>query len=130
VGEADADTLRRSYQALNDGDLDAALEALHTDVIWHESSELPGGDEFRGREAVREFLHDFLAEWKHFHQEIEEIVVEGDRAAVLIHLTAVGRASGIEADTRYGHVWTMRSGKGIRVDGFRDREAALRSVGS
>jgi ketosteroid isomerase-like protein len=130
VSETDPDTLRRSYRALNEGDLDVALEALHDDAVWHESPELPGGDEFRGREAVREFLHDFLAEWKHFHQEIDEIVVAGDRVAVLIHLTAVGRASGIEADTRYGHVWTMRSGKGIRVDGYRNREAALRSLDS
>ena len=29
-----------------------------------------------------------------------------------------------------GEVWTMRGGKGIRVDGYRDREAALRSLGS
>jgi ketosteroid isomerase-like protein len=130
VSDAGPDTLRRSYEALNEGDLDAALEALDDDAVWHESPELPGGDEFRGREAVRGFLQDFLAEWKQFHQEIEEIVISGDRVAVLIHLTAVGRGSGVEADTRYGHVWTMRSGKGIRVDGYRDREAALRSLGS
>jgi ketosteroid isomerase-like protein len=130
VSETDPDRLRRSYQALNEGDLDAALEALHPDAVWHESPELPGGDEFHGREAVRGFLQDFLAEWKQFHQEIEEIAVAGDRVAVLIHLSAVGRVSGIEADTRYGHVWTMRGGKGIRVDGYRDQEAALRSLGS
>ena len=130
MSDSDPDTLRRSYQALNEGDLDAALEALDADAVWHESPELPGGDEFRGREAVRGFLQDFLAEWKQFHQEVEEIVVAGDRVAVLIHLTAVGRGSGVEADTHYGHVWTMRGGKGIRVDGYRDREAALRSLGS
>lgn len=130
MSETDPDALRRSYQALNEGDLDGALEALHADAVWHESQELPGGAEFRGRDAVREFLHDFLAEWKHFHQEIENIAVAGDRAAVLIHLTAVGRGSGIKADTRYGHVWTMRGGKGVRVDGYRDQEAALRSLDS
>jgi ketosteroid isomerase-like protein len=130
VSETDSDTLRHSYRSLNEGDLDAALEALHADAVWHESRELPRGDEVRGREAVRGFRQDFLAEWKQFHQEVEETVVAGDRIAVLIHLTAVGRGSGVEADTRYGHVWTMRDGKGIRVDGFRDQEAARRSLGS
>jgi ketosteroid isomerase-like protein len=130
VSDTDSNTLRHSYRALNEGDLDAALEALHADAVWHESRELPGGDEFRGREAVRGFLQDFLAEWQQFHQEIEEIVEAGDRIAVLIHLTAVGRGSGVQADTRYGHVWTMRGGKGIRVDGYRDQQAALRSLGS
>lgn len=124
------DTLRRSYEALNAGDVDAALEALAPDAVWRESPELPGGDEFRGREALRGFLGDFLAEWREFHQEIENVVPAGDRIAVLIHLIAVGRGSGIEADTRYAHVWTMRDGKGIRVEGHRDQEAALRSLDS
>jgi uncharacterized protein len=130
VSETDVDTLRRSYEALNEGDLDAALEALDPDAVWRESPELPGGDEFRGREALRGFLGDFLAEWREFHQEIENVVPAGDRIAVLIHLVAVGRGSGIEADTRYAHVWTMRDGKGIRVEGHRDQEAALRSLDS
>ena len=124
------DTLRRSYEALNEGDVDAALEALAPDAVWRESPELPGGDEFRGREALRGFLGDFLAEWREFHQEIENVVPAGNRIAVLIHLIAVGRGSGIEADTRYAHVWTMRDGKGIRVEGHRDQEAALRSLDS
>jgi uncharacterized protein len=130
VSETDVDTLRRSYEALNEGELDGALEALAPDAVWRESPELPGGDEFRGREALRGFLGDFLAEWREFHQEIEKVVPAGDRIAVLIHLIAVGRGSGIEADTRYAHVWTMRDGKGIRVEGHRDQEAALRSLDS
>jgi uncharacterized protein len=130
VSETDVDTLRRSYEALNEGDVDAALEALAPDAVWRESPELPGGDEFRGREALRGFLGDFLAEWREFHQEIENVVPAGDRIAVLIHLIAVGRGSGIEADTRYAHVWTMSDGKGIRVEGHRDQEAALRSLDS
>jgi uncharacterized protein len=130
VSETDVDTLRRSYEALNEGDVDAALEALAPDAVWRESPELPGGDEFRGREALRGFLGDFLAEWREFHQEIENVVPAGNRIAVLIHLIAVGRGSGIEADTRYAHVWTMRDGKGIRVEGHRDQETALRSLDS
>jgi ketosteroid isomerase-like protein len=128
VGETDIDTLRGSYAALNEGDVDGALEALDAEAVWYESPELPGGDEFHGREALRRFLQDFLAEWRQFHQEIEDVVVAGDRVAVLIHLKAVGRISGIEADTRYAHVWTMRNGKGITVEGYRDQEAARRSL--
>ena len=128
MSEGDIDVIRGSYDALNEGDVEAALEALDSDAIWYESPELPGGDEFHGRDALREFLQDFLAEWGRFHQEIEDVVVAGDRVAVLIHLTAVGRLSGVEADTRYAHVWTMRNRRGITVEGFRDQEAARRSL--
>jgi ketosteroid isomerase-like protein len=112
VSEADAETLRRSYEALNRGDAKTALEALDPGGVWRESPELPGGTELRGRDAVLDFLEDFLAQWREFRQEIDDTVVAGDRVAVLIHLTAVGRASGIEVDTRYAHVRTMRGARG------------------
>jgi uncharacterized protein len=128
VSEADAATLRRSYEALNRGDARAALEALDPDAVWRESPELPGATELRGRKAVLGFLEDYLAEWREFRQEIEDTVVSGERVAVLIHLRATGRASGIEVDTRYAHVWTMREGKGVEVDAYRDPEIALREL--
>jgi ketosteroid isomerase-like protein len=128
VSEADAETVRRSYEALNQGDVDAALEALDAEAVWRDSAELPGGGEFHGREALGRFLGDFLAEWRDFHQEIEDLVVARDRVGLVIHLTAVGRSSGIAVDTRYGHVWSMRDGRGVRVDAYRDPAAALREL--
>ena len=128
MSEADVETVRRSYDALNEGDVDAALEALDPDAVWRDSPELPGGGEFRGLEALGRFLGDFLAEWRDFHQEIEDAVLAGDRVAVVIHLSAVGRSSGIAVDTRYAHVWTMRDGRGVRVDAYRTPEAGLREL--
>ena len=128
MSEADVETVRRSYDALNEGDVDAALEALDPDAVWRDSPELPGGGEFRGLEALERFLGDFLAEWRDFHQEIEDAVLAGDRVAVVIHLSAVGRSSGIAVDTRYAHVWTMRDGRGVRVDAYRTPEAGLREL--
>ncbi|HEY7151509.1 MAG TPA: nuclear transport factor 2 family protein [Solirubrobacterales bacterium] len=128
MSEADVETVRRSYEALNDGDVDAALEALDSEAVWRDSPELPGGGEFRGLEALGGFLGDFLAEWRDFHQEIENVVVVGDRVALVIHLSAVGRSSGIAVDTRYAHVWTMREGRGVRVDAYRTPEAGLREL--
>jgi ketosteroid isomerase-like protein len=128
VSDADIQTVRGSYEALNEGNVAAALEALHPDVVWRDSPELPGGGEFRGREEVSRFLTDFLAEWRDFHQRIDEAIREGDRVAVIIHLTATGRASGIEVDTRYAHVWTMHDGIGVRVDAYRDPDEARREL--
>ena len=128
MSEADVETVRASYEALNRGDVEAALEALDREAVWRDSAELPGSGEFRGLESLRRFLQDFLAEWRDFHQEIEDTAVAGDRLALTIHLTAVGRSSGIGVDTRYAHVWTMRDGRGVRVDAYREPEAALRAI--
>ena len=119
--------LTEAYAALGRGDEKAALAMLAPDCVWCESAELPGADALHGREAVAAFLREFLESWETFEQEIEDVVVEGSRIGLAIHLTAVGRASGVELDTRYAHVWTMRDGLGARVDAYRD-PAAVRSA--
>ena len=126
--DRDLQAVRDSYDALNSGDIEATLAVLAPDAEWHESSALPDAGSYRGRDALRAFLEDFLQSWERFHQEVEEVIVEGDRAALMIHLTARGRGSGAEVDARYAHVWTLRDGLAVRVDAFYDRDAALRAI--
>jgi uncharacterized protein len=128
VGEKDLDTIRASYAALNRGDVEGALEALHRDAVWRESRELPGGDEFEGRAAIEEFLADFMQQWDVFQQQVESTVRKGDRLLVNIHLTAVGRGSGVEVNAHYAHVWTLRDGRGAEVDAYYDVDRALRDL--
>jgi ketosteroid isomerase-like protein len=122
--DTDVERLKHAYAALGEGDQSAAIAMLAPDCEWYESAELPGVDAVRGRDAIASFLDDFLEPWERFEQVVEEVVAGGDRIGLVIHLTAVGRASGLELDTRYAHVWTMRDGLGARVDAYRDPEAA------
>jgi ketosteroid isomerase-like protein len=126
VAETDLDTIRASYGALNQGNVQGALDALHRDAVWRESPELPGGDEFEGRAAIEEFLEGYLEQWEIFHQQVESTLHRDDRVLVNIRLTAVGRESGAEVSARYAHVWTIREGRGARVDAYYDPEKALR----
>ena len=119
--------LKDAYAALGQGDESAALAMLAPDCEWRESAELPGAQVLRGRDAIAGFLREFLESWERFDQRIEEVVVQGERIGLVIHLTAVGRASGVELDTRYGHIWTMRDDLGARVDAYRD-PGAMRSA--
>jgi uncharacterized protein len=128
VDEADIDTIRASYEALNRGDVHAALDALHRDAVWRESAELPGADRFEGRAEIERFLEGFLEQWELFRQQVESTLRMGDRVLVNIHLTAVGRESGAEVNARYAHLWTMRDGRGVAVDGYYDPEKALRAL--
>jgi uncharacterized protein len=126
VAETKLDTIRGSYVALNRGDVQGALDALHRDAVWRESPELPGGDEFRGRAAIEEFLEGFLEQWEIFHQHVESTLHKGDRILVNVRMTAVGRESGAEVSARYSHIWTMREDRAARVDAYYDTEKALR----
>lgn len=126
MADSDLDTIRASYVALNDGDIQGALDALHRDAVWRESPELPGGDVFRGRTEIESFLVGFLEQWEVFRQHVESTVRRGDRVLVNIHMQAVGYESGAEVSARYVHVWTLHEGLGAEVDAFYDAGKALR----
>jgi ketosteroid isomerase-like protein len=122
------DAVVASYEALNEHDIDAAMEALADEAEWHESEVLPDTGVYRGKEAIRSFLTHFLDSWERFHQTVEETRVEGDRVLVMIHLEATGRGSTADVDARYAHLWTVSGGRGIRVDAFYDRDDALAAL--
>ena len=117
-----------AYEALNRRDIDAAMEALDPDAEWHESEVLPDTGIYRGREAIRAFLTDFLDSWERFHQTVEEVRQADDRVLVLIHLEARGRGSAAEVDARYAHLWAISGTRGIRVDAFYDLDEAIAAL--
>jgi ketosteroid isomerase-like protein len=128
AGSDDVGRLKAAYEALNQGDSEAALGVLEPDAEWIEHSTLPEAGTYNGRNAIRAFLVRFLESWHEFRQEIERIVEGGDRVALLLHSFAVGKGSGVEVETRYAHVWTMRRGRGVRVDTYEDWAEALESI--
>ena len=123
--DANVEILRDAYEALNRGDVEAALAVLEPGAEWCEHSELPEADTYRGRGAIRRFLGDFLESWEEFHQETERLIDAGDTLGVFLHSRAKGKGSGVEVEGRYAHVWTMREGKGVRVVAYADPQVAL-----
>lgn len=120
--------LKAAYEALNRGDIAAALAVLEPDAEWSEHSELPEADTYRGVAAIWSFLDDYLESWEEFRQETEEVIDGGEKVAVFLHLTAKGKGSGIQVEARYAHVWTMRDGRGVRVDAYADRQMAREAL--
>jgi ketosteroid isomerase-like protein len=120
--------IRGSYEALNRRDIDGTVAVLDQDAKWVEHSELPEAGSYEGRETIRNFLEQFMDSWDEFGQEIEEIYIEDDCILLFIRLTASGRGSGIDVESRYAHLWVMRDGRGVRVDAYYDRETALAAL--
>lgn len=129
MSHENVEILRQAYEALNRGEIDSALDVLEPGAEWHEHSDLPEADAYRGRDAVRTFLVGYLDSWEEFRQETEELIDAGERVAVILRMAARGKGSGIEVEARYAHLWTMRGGKGVRVDAYADSAAALEALG-
>jgi uncharacterized protein len=129
AGTDDTEAVKRSYETLNAGDIEGALAVLDEDAEWREISTLPDAGVYRGRETIRRFLSSFMESWEVFGQDIEDVVEAGDRVGLFIHLKARGRESGISVDRRYAHVWTVRDGRGVRVEAYDDPAAAREALG-
>ncbi len=78
TGPTDAVT---SYlDALNRGDPDS-IAACVTEDFWNEHTSALGSS-LRGRDAYRERLPQFLGRFRGLHYDVEDLLVDGDRAAV------------------------------------------------
>jgi ketosteroid isomerase-like protein len=110
--------LRRSYEAFNRGDFDAAVEVVHPDVVFvrtGDQSDLRGVDAFRGWMEPEAF--------ESLHIEPVEFEVAGDKVLIRQRSTARGAGSGIEMRIDNWAVWTLDADLRItRIETYLDHE--------
>ncbi|HYH62377.1 MAG TPA: nuclear transport factor 2 family protein [Solirubrobacterales bacterium] len=127
-----AETVRRGYECLNEGDLDGALALWDPDVVCV----LPEGGintgRIEGRDKVRGFLSHYLDTFDSFRMHPERFVeAEGGRVVAFVEMTGAGKGSGLEFKTRQAHVCTVGDeGLVTRIEVFTEGgKGALESVG-
>jgi uncharacterized protein len=125
VREANVETLRRGYAALNRGELSAVLELLDPDIEWHEPAHSPDAGTHRGRDSFERFLRGWIESFDGFRVEPERVVERGEDIVAVVHQTGTGRASGLEVEARLAHVWTVADGRAVRWEAVPDIDAAL-----
>jgi ketosteroid isomerase-like protein len=131
MSKENMEIVRRAYEALNKGEYTAFFAAFDPEI----ELVLPEGGmnagTHRGPREVRQFLEGYFESFENFQVVAEEFFDTGDQVVAFLRQSGRGRASGIEIETRFAHVLTLRGGKVRRVEAFPDREkrAALESVG-
>jgi ketosteroid isomerase-like protein len=61
--------------------------------------------------------------------EVERYIGAGDDVVVIATQFGRGFSSGVETETRQGHIWTVAEGKATRFAWFNDAAEALEAVG-
>ena len=129
MSQAEIETLRAGYDAVNRGDHEAMIQILDPAIEWKAPDRTPFAGTYHGHEAVRELLNTYLEAFDDLHLEPEEFFDADDRIVVFVRESARGRVSGVEVQIRVGHLWTMREGKPVGFEYFPEREKALDAAG-
>ena len=122
--------LARAQAAYNRGDWDAALANVDPSVVFDLTRVAPDGQIYEGHAGVKAFWRMLRDVFGDFRTDPEEVIDGGDKVFSLMHLRGSGQASGAAGEDFLYQVVTLRQGRAVRVDFFRDRAEALRAAGA
>jgi ketosteroid isomerase-like protein len=120
---------RRFAEAITSGDRDAALAVCHPEIEFHSVLGI-SGRAYLGHDGVHQYFDDVESAWEDWTVEVERIVGAADgRVVIVMTMHARGRGSGATLAARTAHIWTLRDGKLVRNQPYREPEQALRDLG-
>jgi ketosteroid isomerase-like protein len=127
MSQENVEVVRRAFafEVYGRGDPAEALADFDPDLVWNPVEEAPS----HGPNAVRDYYERWESSWEELQVNAEEFIDAGDRVVVTAYFRGRGRGSGVEVDTRFNEVYTLRDGKIVRIDEFTEREKALEAAG-
>jgi ketosteroid isomerase-like protein len=127
MSEENVEIVRRAfaYEHYGVGDRAEAEAIFDPHVVMNPTEEGP----LSGLDAMRADFERWASAFEELRVTAEEIIDAGDQVVVVAHHKGRGRQSGVEVDTRFYEVYTLREGKVSRVDEFNEMAEALDAAG-
>jgi ketosteroid isomerase-like protein len=129
MSRENVETVRKSLVAYQDRDVEGLRACSEPDLEldWSESRGWLAGV-YRGIDEALRFYEGYFEAFDTIEIEVEEFIEAGDSVVVPNVVHQWGR-EGIEVSARSTLVFTLRSGKLIRIRLFQENAKALESVG-
>jgi ketosteroid isomerase-like protein len=117
--------------AFNRGDLNAWWEYWAEDIDYRAVEGAPDDHgPIQGKEAMREYVQDWLDTFDDFRFEPVEITDAGkDKVIAVIRISGRAKLSGVETDLTFAIHYTIRDGKIARGREYWTRAEALEAAG-
>jgi ketosteroid isomerase-like protein len=129
VSAAQEEPVRGFAEAIVANDLPRALAVCHPEIEFH-SMLAVSGSAYLGLGGIRKYFEDIASAWDEWTVEVHRVAPAPDgRVAIVMTMRARGRESGVPLSELTAHVWTLKDGKLLRNELFRDPDEALRAVG-
>ena len=123
------DEMRKRYDAFNQGDIEGATEMWADDMVWEggNSTDLPGGGEHKGKDAVMQVMRQAVGAWDEFALSADEFYEDGDTVVVLGHTDV--KKGGESAQLPVVHVWRWEGDEIKRLQILTDSHHSAKLLG-
>jgi ketosteroid isomerase-like protein len=135
VSRENVELIRRLYDAVAARDGETVLSIYHPDVVWDHSNNteiahLTGSTVYHGHDGLREWSRQYYEAWEDVTAQLEDVIDLGDdRVVAVLDYRGRGRVSGVEVFTHMAGIFTIRDGRVVRAEWYRDEPDALRAAG-
>jgi ketosteroid isomerase-like protein len=106
-----------------------ALDKFDPEMAMLESKALPGAASVYGIDAVQKYMESFANYWDEIRFEPQVYIEAGEQVVVIAQLVGRGKSSGIEVTRTWAYVWTLRGHRALCMEGYTNRDEALKAVG-
>ena len=127
MSEENLELIRAGFAAHNNGDLDALTQVYDPDVVFE--TLLLGTH--RGNEAIRLIYEENQKTLSGYDVVPVELINAGDQVVAVAQVTGTGPSSQIamEDRDRFAFLFTIKNGRVVREQAFRNRDEALQAAG-
>ena len=129
MSEENVEVVQRGYEAWERGDLSVAIGIADPEMVTNVAPPIPVAGTYRGAEGFLRVTLDWAEAFDELVMTGEEFIDAGDRVVVRTLHKSRGVGSGVPVENDIWYVWTIRSGKAVRVDIFNERTQALKAAG-
>jgi ketosteroid isomerase-like protein len=128
MSQENVEIVRRAY-AVFDTDLDRLLALLDRAVEWVSPSDAIEPGIRHGHQGVMDAFAATAMAWDEATHTAEDFLDAENRVLVTVTFRGHGRGSGMQAERREFHVWTLHDGAVVCFQWFYQRDEALEALG-
>ena len=125
MSRENVERVKAGFAAHNRGDMDALVEFYDPEVVFE--TLLLGIH--HGNEAIRVIYEENRKTLSGYDVVPVELIDVGDKVVAVAQMEGTGPVSQIALDDRFAFVFTLRDGRIVREQAFRNREEALEAAG-
>jgi len=130
MSQENVDLMRRAYDAFGQGDLDTVFQIVDPEIELEDHRELPDAGSYKGHQGLLEAVANQARVWDDWRLIPERFVAARDDTVVVLHKQAGrSKATGLNLEAPYAHVWTIHGGLAVQLRTYGSWQEGLQAAG-